>query len=268
MKKLLAVLLAVLMLCGGLAVGAGAISSAKEIDDELEKIGVLIGIWCDDNGINLEQVTDKFEKEKAPQLDAFWDLVNAERYDEALALYKTIAVMELLIFVSAEYDVSVPDSLWDLVGGNPAGPGTDPGEDPPLPYLCAICGKRPCECPDDTFVMIWNYTDPRTGDLIEWDRWIIFQKDLGKSIQELTDIYGLMGIPNDPPIPGFQFIGWRDKDGMYITEDYIADEAKFELGTLRILGKFNSSSSEQPSIFAKVWDAILKWFFFGWLWNR
>jgi len=105
------------------------------------------------------------------------------------------------------------------------------------------------EIEDEKYVIIWYYTDPITGELIEWDRWEINKEDLGKTIRELIDIYGFAGMPPDPKIPGFRFLGWRDKDGVDIDENYVVEEDKFVMGAngleleLQLMGRFNSTGS-------------------------
>jgi len=101
----------------------------------------------------------------------------------------------------------------------------------------------------DTFTIIWYYTDPITGELIEWDRWFIKEEDLGKTIGELMDIYGFSGMPPPPEFPGYRFLGWRDRDGVEIVPGYVITKDKLVMGVegfemyMEILGKYNSTGS-------------------------
>jgi len=134
MKKLLAVLLAMVSVLGAGSVLASAITN-EEYDDAYLAMQMAFLEWFNENGIpaKLDIMTDDqrleyYDKrnEMISPIEAALDrALDAEDYDAALAAAKEFFV-QCILLNSETFELAVPNALWAAVGGKPAGPGTAP----------------------------------------------------------------------------------------------------------------------------------------------
>ena len=134
MKKLLAILLAVLMMGGVFAIGASAITR-EEYATATAELSQAFADWTKANGVpdKLKALNEKQIAEYNAKVKTITDQYSAvvfpallaQDWDAAMAGQKVFH-MQLTQLTSSTLKINVPQSLWTKVGGTGTAPSPEP----------------------------------------------------------------------------------------------------------------------------------------------
>jgi len=255
MKKLLAVLLAAMVLCGVLAVGASAMTM-EEYEAAEETVNLAYAAWFSASGFNekygaatdaqRESLMALLSATVSPLWDAMVDALAAEPtdYDAVLAARKAFLAQGILVR-STFFNLYVSDSLWDLLGGNPS---------------------------KITYILTYNLQDGTGGPAQQTDIAENTTTTLGTTV---------------PTKEGYIFKGWSaTPDGATSITSIVMDDNKTVYAILEPVSVpdpdpdpdadpdpdpdpiFVFLVSFLPEGIANVAAVIVRYVFFGWLWGR